>query len=87
MYVAPKPLSFRLVPTSVTLNDLERRNSPYYTVGGRLRPAYYVASQPAQLSLAIPSWVSAMSTSRSPKGGDALRLESKGRCGLFVVGR
>jgi len=23
---------FRLVPTSVTLNDLERRNSPYFSL-------------------------------------------------------
>jgi len=26
-------MSFRLVPKSVTLNDLERRNGPYYEFG------------------------------------------------------
>jgi len=28
---------FRLVPTSVTLNDLERRNSPYFVLFRRIR--------------------------------------------------
>jgi len=28
---------FRLVPTSVTLNDLERRNSPYFALFHRIR--------------------------------------------------
>jgi len=28
---------FRLVPTSVTLNDLERRNSPYFALFRRIR--------------------------------------------------
>jgi len=28
---------FRLVPTSVTLNDLERRNSPYFALFHRMR--------------------------------------------------
>jgi len=36
-----------------------------------------VTSHPGQLSLAIPSWVDA-------KGGDALRLGSKGRYGSCV---
>jgi len=35
-----------------------------------------------QLSLTIPPWVGAMSTK---KGGNALRLESKGRYGWWVV--
>jgi len=30
-------MSFRLVPKSVTLNDLERRNGPYFAVFHRLR--------------------------------------------------
>jgi len=47
----------------------------------------YVTSQPAQLSLAIPPWVGAMSTEYQPKGGDALRLGSKGRYGSYVGGR
>ena len=25
-------MSFRLVPTSITLNDLERRNGPYFAL-------------------------------------------------------
>jgi len=40
-------MSFRLVPKSVTLNDLERRNDPYilryFTEFGNFR-AYYVRS-------------------------------------------
>jgi len=28
---------FQLVPTSVTLNDLERRNSPYFTLFHRIQ--------------------------------------------------
>jgi len=38
-------MSFRLVPNSVTLNDLERRNSPpslrYFTEFGRFRGALH----------------------------------------------
>jgi len=30
-------MGFRLVPTSVTLNDLERRNSPYLALFHRIR--------------------------------------------------
>jgi len=30
-------MSFRLVPKSVTLNDLERRNSPYFVSFHRIR--------------------------------------------------
>jgi len=30
-------MSFRLVPKSVTLNDLERRNGPYFALFHRLR--------------------------------------------------
>jgi len=30
-------MSFRLVPKSVTLNDLERRNGPYFALFYRLR--------------------------------------------------
>jgi len=28
---------FRVVPTSVTLNDLDRRNSPYFLLFDRIR--------------------------------------------------
>ena len=38
---------------------------------------------PGELSLAIPSWVGAMSTSQ----GDSLQLGSKGRYGTCVGGR
>ena len=31
-------MSFRLVPKSVTLNDLERRNSPNYSYCGAMSP-------------------------------------------------
>jgi len=30
-------MSFRLVPTSVTLNDLEHRNGPYFALFHRIR--------------------------------------------------
>jgi len=30
-------MGFRLLPTSVTLNDLERRNSPYFALFHRIR--------------------------------------------------
>jgi len=42
-------------------------------------------SHPGQLSLTIPLWVGAMSTSQ--KGGDALRLGSIGRYRSCVAGR
>jgi len=29
-------MGFRLVPTSITLNDLERRNSPYFAFFHRI---------------------------------------------------
>ena len=32
-------MSFRLVPKSVTLNDLERRNGPYFALFHRIRVA------------------------------------------------
>jgi len=37
-----------------------------------------------QLAVAIPSWVGAMN---QPKGGDTLRLGSKGKYGSCVGGR
>jgi len=46
----------------------------------------YVTSSPGQLSLAISSWVGAMSTNQ-PKGGDAMQLGSEGRYGSRVGGR
>ena len=30
-------MGFRLIPTSMTLNDLERRNSPYFAFFFRIR--------------------------------------------------
>jgi len=30
-------MGYRLVPTSMTLNDLERRNSPYFVYFHRIR--------------------------------------------------
>jgi len=49
----------------------------------------YVTSHPGRLSLAIPSWVGAMSTYNEyqPKGGDTLRLGIKGKYGSCVGGR
>jgi len=38
-------MSFRLVPKSVTLNDLERRNSPYFALFHRIRVRYIVVKQ------------------------------------------
>ena len=38
-------MSFRLVPKSVTLNDLERRNSPYFSLFHRIRVRYVVVKQ------------------------------------------
>jgi len=38
-------MSFRLVPKSVTLNDLERRNGPYYSLFHRIRVRYVVVNQ------------------------------------------
>ena len=33
-------MGFRLVRTSMTLNDLERRNSPYFAFFHRIRPIF-----------------------------------------------
>jgi len=38
-------MSFRLVPKLVTLNDLERRNSPYFSLFHRIRIRYVVVKQ------------------------------------------
>ena len=38
-------MSFRLVPKSVTLNDLERRNGPYFSLFRRIREPYAVVKQ------------------------------------------
>jgi len=35
-------MSFRLVPKSVTLNDLEQRNCPYFSLVYRIRERYVV---------------------------------------------
>jgi len=38
-------MSFRLVPKSVTLNDLERRNGPYVSLFHRIRVRCFVGKQ------------------------------------------
>ena len=38
-------MSFRLVPKSVTLNDLERRNGPYVSLFHRIRVRYFAVKQ------------------------------------------
>jgi len=38
-------VSFRLVPKLVTLNDLERRNGPYFSLFHRIRVRYVVLKQ------------------------------------------
>jgi len=38
-------MSFRLVPKSVTLNDLERRDGPYFSLFHRIRVRYFVVKQ------------------------------------------
>jgi len=38
-------MSFRLVPKSVTLNDLERRNGRYFSLFHRIRVRYVVVKQ------------------------------------------
>ena len=38
-------MSFRLVPNSVTLNDLDRRNGPYFSLFRRIRVRYFVVKQ------------------------------------------
>jgi len=44
-------MSFRLVPKSVTLNDLERRNDPYFSLFHRIRVRYFVVKQLSLLGL------------------------------------
>jgi len=41
-----------------------------------------ITIHPGQLSLAIPPWVLGRRNAYQPKGGDALRLESKGKAGM-----
>jgi len=38
-------MSFRLVPKSVTLNDLERRNGPHFSLFHQIRVQYVVVKQ------------------------------------------
>ena len=62
----------------------------WVTVSGVQSPmpenlSQYITSHPGQLSLAIPPWVGVIEY--QPKGGDALRLGSKGRYGLWVGDR
>ena len=44
-------MTFRLVPKWVTLNDLERRNGPYFALFHRIRIRYVVVKQ---LLLGLP---------------------------------
>ena len=44
-------MSFRLVPQSVTLNDLERRNGRYYALFQRIRVAFRGALRKSSRSL------------------------------------
>jgi len=43
-------MSFRLVPKSVTLNNLVRRNGPYFTLFHRIRTRYVIVKQLLGLS-------------------------------------
>jgi len=43
-------MSFRLVPKSVILNDLERRNGPYFSLFHRIRVRYFAVKQLLGLS-------------------------------------
>ena len=74
-----------VVSALASINEVNQRRARlvlrWVTVSGSIR---YVTSHPGQLSLAIPSWVGAEYQS---KGGDALRLGSKGRYGSCVGGR
>jgi len=38
-------MSFRLIPKSVTFNDLERRNGPYFSLFHQIRARYVVVKQ------------------------------------------
>jgi len=38
-------MSLRVVPKSVTLNDLERRNVPYFSLFHQIRVLYVVAQE------------------------------------------
>ena len=77
-----------LVSALVLIKEVNLRRARlvlrWVTVSGVQSPvpenlSQYITSLPGQLSLAIPPWVGVMSTSQ--KGGDALRLRSKGRYG------
>jgi len=59
--------------SAVQDRDRDRVHFPVRDIKSR-----YVISHPGQLSLAIPSWVDAM-TEYQPKGDDALRPVSKSR--------
>jgi len=43
-------MSFRLVPKSVTLNDFERRNGPYYVLFERIRYLPYALGKSGYLN-------------------------------------
>jgi len=38
-------MSFRLVPKSATLNDLERRNGPHFSLFHRIQVRYFLVKQ------------------------------------------
>ena len=44
-------MSFRLVPKSVTLSDLERRNGPYFALFHRVKVIEYVVVKISSRSL------------------------------------
>jgi len=67
-------------PVSTAMSD---RVPSAVAVMGHL--SRHANSQPGQLSLAIPS--QDRRNEYQPKGGDALRLGSKGRYGFCVSGR
>ena len=80
-----------VVSALVSINEVNLRRTRlvlgWVTVSGVQHPvranlSQYITTHPGQLSLAIPPWVGAMSTSQLiPKGDDALRLGTKGRYG------
>ena len=47
-------MSFRLVPKSVTLNDLERRNGRYFVLFQRIRVAYGRTAQKFTFAISSP---------------------------------
>jgi len=63
-------MSFRLVPNSVTLNDLERRNGPYFAlfhrirVGCRRKKSVFAISSPREFIVVM--WHHTVSGTKMP---------------------